>query len=66
VQVDVPGVDLSEVHERGDFAVTDLPQTWREEVEAGITADGLDDAQRILEELSAQAEDQQPARRNTA
>ena len=55
VQLDVPGLDLSEVHEQGNFAVTDLPTFRQEQVEEGIVADDLDDAERILDELSSQA-----------
>jgi PPM family protein phosphatase len=55
VQVDLPGLDLSEVYERGAFSMTDLPPTWREEVETGIPADNLEDAERILQDLAAQA-----------
>ncbi len=56
VQVDVPGLALSEVYTQGDFSVTDLPAFQREQVREGIVADDLDDAQRILDELSTQAE----------
>ena len=55
VQVDVPGLQLSEVHSRGDFALDDLPEFQREKVVEGIVADDLDDAERILDELSAEA-----------
>jgi protein phosphatase len=58
VQVDVPGLHLSEVYEEGDFAMTDLPAFRREQVQQGIVADNLDDAQRILDQL-AQAADRQ-------
>ena len=56
VQVDVPGLQLSEVHTRGDFALADLPQFQQEKVVEGIVADDLDDAERILGDLSAEAE----------
>ena len=56
VQVDVPGLQLSEVHTRGDFALADLPQFQQEKVVEGIVADDLDDAERILDDLSAEAD----------
>ena len=59
VQLDVPGLDLSEVHEKGDFSVADLPAFRQDQVEDGIVADDLDDAERILDELSSQAAEQQ-------
>ncbi len=58
VQVDLPGLDLSEVHQRGDFSMADLPTVYRERVQDGIVADGLGDAERILDELAAQADQQ--------
>ena len=61
VQVDVPGLALSEVHTRGDFSLADLPQFQQEKVVEGIVADDLDDAERILDELSAEAEDRSGA-----
>ncbi|CAA9353811.1 MAG: Serine/threonine phosphatase PPP [uncultured Nocardioidaceae bacterium] len=57
VQVDVPGLRLSEVHEKGGFALRDLGQFSREQVEDGIVADDLGDAERILDELSTEAAD---------
>jgi protein phosphatase len=58
VQVDLPGLDLSEVYERGDFAMTDLPAYRQEQVREGLVADDLDDAERILGELSQAAAQQ--------
>ena len=55
VQVDVPVLKLSEVYEQGDFAVSDLPTGYQEQVQEGIVADDLSDAQRILDVLAAQA-----------
>lgn len=52
VQVDVPGLTLSEVYEQGDFAMTDLPKGFQEQVQEGIVADDLDDAERILATLA--------------
>jgi protein phosphatase len=60
VQIDLPGLDLSEVYERGDFTMSDLPEFRREQVQEGIVADDLDDAHRILDQL-AQAAAQQDA-----
>ena len=59
VQVDVPGLDLAEVHEQGDFALTELPSFSQEQVREGIVADDLADAERILDELSSQAAERQ-------
>jgi protein phosphatase len=52
VQVDVPGLHLSQVYEQGSFAVTDLPKGFQEQVQEGIVADDLDDAERILATLT--------------
>ena len=57
VQVDVPGLQLSEVHAQGGFALSDLGQFSREKVADGIVADDLADAERILDELSTEAAD---------
>jgi len=58
VQLDIPGLDLSEVYEQGDFAMADLPAYRREQVQEGIVADDLQDAERILDVLAAQADQQ--------
>jgi protein phosphatase len=55
VQVDIPVLHLSEVYQRGDFTLSDLPAFQRAKVEEGIVANDLTDAERILDTLAAQA-----------
>jgi protein phosphatase len=55
VQVDLPGIDLSSPYEVDDLKVEELPPFNQQQVEDGIVADDLDDAQRIVENLVEQA-----------
>ena len=55
VQVDLPGLDLSSPYEVDDLKVEELPPFNQQQVEDGIVADDLEDAQRILENLVEQA-----------
>lgn len=55
VQVDVPGVDLSHPVEVVDgLTVASLPPAFQEQVSAGIVADDLSDARRIVADLTDQ------------
>jgi protein phosphatase len=55
VQVDLPGIDLSDTYEVDDLKVDDLPDFNRQQVEDGIVADDLEDARRIVENLVERA-----------
>jgi protein phosphatase len=52
VQVDIPGVDLSSTYEVSDVKLADLPPVNQGDVKAGIGADSLSDAHRIVDDLS--------------
>jgi protein phosphatase len=58
VQTDLPGIDLSSVHEASDgLEVETLSSFNQAKVADGIVADSLEDARRIVEDLADQAED---------
>ena len=59
VQVDLPGVDLSEPYEVDDLKLDELPLFNQQQVTEGIVADDLDDAHRILDNLVEQAAEAQ-------
>jgi hypothetical protein len=56
VQVDLPGVELSRPYEVDDLRVEQLPAFRQEEIEDGKVADDLEDARRIVSELTEEAE----------
>jgi PPM family protein phosphatase len=47
----IAGFDLSEVHEETGLQVSQLDEAWRGQVEEGIEADSLQDAQQTVENL---------------
>lgn len=51
VEDDIPGIELSSVHEEFDLDLDELPAFRRSEVIEGIEADNLDDARKIVDEL---------------
>ncbi|HVE98542.1 MAG TPA: protein phosphatase 2C domain-containing protein [Mycobacteriales bacterium] len=57
VQGSVLGIDLSSVHSTSEVMVSSLPDFARTEVAAGIHADGLSDAEEIVDRLRANALD---------
>ena len=52
----VAGIALSSVHHESDLPVATLPDFAQEEVQDGIHADGLDDAEAILDRLRNNAQ----------
>jgi protein phosphatase len=58
VQMDLPGVQLSEVYEVSDVKLDQLPEYNRSLVEDGIVADSLPDAREIVDNLEADAREQ--------
>jgi protein phosphatase len=58
VQMDLPGVQLSEVYEVSDVKLDELPEYNRGLVEDGIVADSLPDAREIVDNLEADAREQ--------
>ncbi len=52
VQQDIGPIELSHVYERTTIVLTDIPLYYRNQVEATINADDLDDARRIVDMLS--------------
>ncbi len=58
VQLDIPGVTLSSSYEVAAVRVDELPPFDQEQVADGIVADDYADAQRIVEELTAQVEEE--------
>jgi hypothetical protein len=52
VQVDLPGIELSSLHEVDDLKVDELSPFNQDKVEAGIVADDLADAERIVQNLA--------------
>jgi serine/threonine protein phosphatase PrpC len=62
VQVDLPGVELSRPYEVDDLRVEDLPAFRQEEMADGKVADDLEDARRIVSELTEEAEAEADAR----
>lgn len=54
---DIPGVQLSDLHEATDLPLNDLPDYRREQVVQGIEADDLDGAQRTVARLRSLARD---------
>jgi protein phosphatase len=57
VQMDLPGVDLSSVHETDTLKVADLPEFNQQQVRDGIVADSYADAQRIVGNLQEQLQE---------
>jgi protein phosphatase len=55
VQMDLPGIDLSDPYETDDLQVDELPPFNQQQVEDGIVADDLDDARRIVASLNEEA-----------
>ena len=53
VQQDIGPISLSHVYKTTTLQVSDLPAYQRETVEATINADDLDDAQRIIDQLTS-------------
>jgi protein phosphatase len=53
----VAGIHLSDVYERPDVALTDLPSYERTEVEQTIEANNLDHARKIIQDLQSDAAD---------
>lgn len=51
VQADIPGIQLHSVYQSQDLLLTELPTFRRTQVLEGMTADGLAQAQRIVEKL---------------
>jgi serine/threonine protein phosphatase PrpC len=58
VQLELPGIDLSDTYEVDDLKVADLSEFNQAKVEEGIVADDLEDARRIVQNLTEQAEGQ--------
>jgi PPM family protein phosphatase len=56
VQVDLPGMELSRPYEVDDLRVEELPSFRQEELEDGKVADDLEDARRIVSELTEEAQ----------
>ena len=61
VQMDLPGVDLSDVYETDTLRVADLSEYNAKLVEEGIVADSLDDARQIVANLNEETADEQKA-----
>ena len=57
VSQDLPGINLSELHEGTDLPVEDLPEYSQEQVAAGIASDDLAGAQDTVAELRGLAAD---------
>jgi protein phosphatase len=57
---DVGPVRLSDVYERQELPVSALPTVWQDRVSAGITANDLPDARRIVRDLLRRSELCQP------
>jgi serine/threonine protein phosphatase PrpC len=55
VQMDLPGIALSEIHETSPLQLDDLTEYNRRLVEEGIVADSLDDARDIVANLEEDA-----------
>ena len=51
IQADLPGVNLSSVYRVEDLTLDELPSFRRSQVIDGMTADNLDDAERIVAQL---------------
>jgi protein phosphatase len=62
----VAGIHLSNVYERPDVALTDLPDYDRSEVEQTIEANNLDHARKIVQDLQTDATECRAARRAAA
>jgi protein phosphatase len=60
VQLDLPGVDLSSVHETDTLKLADLPEFNQEQVRDGIVASSYSDAQRIVQNLRDQVKPECP------
>jgi len=56
VQPGLAGLNLHEVHETQDLLLTELPSFRRTQVVDGMSADDIDDAERIIEQLQAFAD----------
>jgi PPM family protein phosphatase len=61
VQMDLPGVPLSEVYETSPLRLEDLTDYGRERVERGIVAESLDDARGIVSNLQEDAREKAAA-----
>ena len=57
IEQDVPGVTLSELDDRTDLAVAELPEFNQDQVEDGITASNLEDAKATIATLRELARD---------
>ncbi len=57
VQMDLPGVSLSEIYETSSLRVEELPEYDAGLVSDGIVADSLRDAQKIVDNLQGAADD---------
>jgi PPM family protein phosphatase len=57
VQMDLPGVSLSEVYETSPLRLEELPEYNRGLVEDGIVADSLADARKIVDNLEEDAKE---------
>jgi PPM family protein phosphatase len=60
VQMDLPGIDLSHPYRTASLRVSDLSPFNQQQVADGIVAHSLQDAQRILDDLTAQSTDCPP------
>jgi serine/threonine protein phosphatase PrpC len=63
VQLDLPGIDLSSVHETDTLKLADLPEFNQEQVRDGIVASSYSDAQRIVQNLRDQLQEKCDAAR---
>jgi PPM family protein phosphatase len=55
IQADLPGVNLSELHETSEITLASLPEYRAAQVRDGISAEDLGDARRILENIGGLA-----------
>lgn len=63
VQMDLPGLDLSDPYETDSLKVSDLPPFNQQQVQDGIVADDLEDARRIVANLEDEAQTLQEQQR---
>jgi protein phosphatase len=56
---DVAGVDLQDEEEVTSLALADVPEFLQDNVEAGISADSLDQARSRVEDLEQRAADEE-------
>jgi protein phosphatase len=56
---EVAGVSFQQEEQVTELAIADVPEFLRENVEEGISADSLDDAQQRVADLEARARDEE-------